>query len=210
MEEEPLGKLKTFIEENKGKRKFTQSVELAVNFKGIDFTKQDNRLNLEIKLPHGKGRDSKAVVFADDAKLAEKAAAAGAKVIPSSQLQSLSSNKAQMTDLLNYELVAQPSMMPQIAKSLGQFLGPKNKIPRPLIGEDVSAVISNISKSIYLRSKGKYLPTIHCLVGTESMKPEDISSNIDEVINSLAKKVGKANIKSAYVKLTMSKPLRII
>ncbi len=210
MEEESLSKLKTFIEENKGKRKFTQSVELAVNFKGIDFTKQDNRLNLEVKLPYGKGRDSKAIVFADDTKLAEKAAAAGARVIPSSQLQSLSSNKAQMTDLLNYELVAQPSMMPQIAKSLGQFLGPKNKIPRPLIGEDVSAVISNISKSIYLRSKGKYLPTIHCLVGTEGMKPEDISSNIDEVINALAKKVGKANIKSAYVKLTMSKPLRII
>ena len=210
MEEESLSKLKTFIEENKGKRKFTQSVELAVNFKGIDFTKQDNRLNLEVKLPYGKGRDSKAIVFADDTKLAEKAAAAGARVIPSSQLQSLSSNKAQMTDLLNYELVAQPSMMPQIAKSLGQFLGPKNKIPRPLIGEDVSAVISNISKSIYLRSKGKYLPTIHCLVGTEGMKPEDISSNIDEVINALAKKVGKANIKSAYVKLTMSKPMRII
>ena len=45
-----------YIGENKGKRKFKQSVELAINFKNIDFSKQDNRLNMEILLPNGKGK----------------------------------------------------------------------------------------------------------------------------------------------------------
>ncbi len=56
MDKETLEKLGTFINENKGKRKFSQSVEVAVNFMGIDMAKQDNRLNLEIKLPNPKGK----------------------------------------------------------------------------------------------------------------------------------------------------------
>ena len=32
--------------EAKGKRKFTQSMEVMVNFRNIDFTKAENRLNL--------------------------------------------------------------------------------------------------------------------------------------------------------------------
>ncbi|MCL4404508.1 50S ribosomal protein L1, partial [Candidatus Marsarchaeota archaeon] len=56
----------------------------------------------------------------------------------------------------------------------------------------------------------QYLPTVHCMVGKEDMPIDKISANIDEVLNSLAKKLGKQNIKSAYVKLTMSKPVKLI
>ncbi|MFA6530635.1 MAG: 50S ribosomal protein L1, partial [Candidatus Micrarchaeia archaeon] len=52
--------------EDKGKRKFTQSVELIVNFRGIDFTKPENRLNLDIALPKGKGgKEPKIAVIAE-------------------------------------------------------------------------------------------------------------------------------------------------
>ena len=56
MEKEQLEKLSAFVDANKGKRKFTQSVELAVNFTGVDFTKQENRFNMEIKLPNSTGK----------------------------------------------------------------------------------------------------------------------------------------------------------
>jgi large subunit ribosomal protein L1 len=210
MEAERLEKLKAFIDENKGKRKFAQSVELAINFSGINFGKAENRLNMEVKLPNGRGKVGGAIVFADDRTLAEKAVQSGATVISSSELSSLSSDKARLGSLLKSELLAQPSLMPTIAKNLGQFLGPRNKMPKPLMGSDVAAVIRDVGNSIYIRSKGKYLPTVHCIAGKENMELPKLVENIDQIINTVVKKVGKQNLKSVYVKLTMSKPMRLI
>ena len=210
MEKGTFDKFNAFIEENKGKRKFTQSLELSMNFANIDFNKQDNRLNLEVKLPNGKGKSSNVIVFADDKAMSERAAQDGAKIIPSKELQTIATDKVMLSELLNCDLLAQPSLMPQIAKSLGQFLGPRGRMPKPVIGSDVSTLISNATKSITLKSKGKYLQKINCLVGTEKMAAPELAANIDEVLSSVTKKVGKQNIKSVYVKMTMSKPLRLI
>ncbi|MGC8495921.1 MAG: 50S ribosomal protein L1 [Candidatus Micrarchaeia archaeon] len=209
MDQETLNKINSFIEENKGKRKFNQSVELAINFSDIDFSKPANRLNLEIKLPNGRGKESGVVVFADDKSLAEKLKEFNPKIITSQEMQSIIEDKAKQRELLYSTLFAQPSLMPQIAKTLGQFLGPRGKMPKPLIG-DVKKVVSDTLSSITVRSKGKYLPTVHCVVGSEKMEPSKIIANIDEVMSAVAKKVGKQNIKSAYVKLTMSKPFKFV
>jgi large subunit ribosomal protein L1 len=209
MEKEQLEKLGAFIDANKGKRKFNQSVDLSINFSGIDFSKQDNRLNLEVRLPNGRGKESKVMIFSDDKNINSKAEQFGAKIVPGSEIATISNDKARQNELLGYELVAQPSLMPTIAKQLGQFLGPRNRMPRPMIG-DVGAVIGGMGKSIYIRSKGKYLPTVHCVVGTEKMPLNEIAANVDEVIANVAKKVGRQNIKSVYVKLTMSEPLKLI
>jgi large subunit ribosomal protein L1 len=210
MEAERLEKLKAFMDENKGKRKFAQSVELAINFSGINFGKAENRLNMEVRLPNGRGKVGGAIVFADDKLISERAAQSGAAIINSSELQAISTDKARLSSLLKSELLAQPSLMPMIAKSLGQFLGPRNKMPKPLLGSDVAGVIKNVSNSIYIRSKGKYLPTVHCIAGKENMEIQQIVENIDQIINTVVKKVGKQNVKSVYVKLTMSKPMRLI
>jgi large subunit ribosomal protein L1 len=210
MEQEQLEKLRALIEENKGKRKFKQSVELVVNFKGVDFSKQENRLNLQVLLPNGKGKQSEVLVFADDTNIASKAKELGARVVQGSEISTIASDKMQLNSLLKYEMIAQPSLMTSVAKSMGSFLGPKNKMPKPLIGTDVSSMVNSVSKSVYLRSKGKYLPTVHCMVGKEDMPIDKLSANIDEVLNALAKKLGKQNIKSVYAKLTMSKPVKLL
>ncbi|MCL4403309.1 MAG: hypothetical protein M1500_03930 [Candidatus Marsarchaeota archaeon] len=210
MESEMLNKLSAFIEENKGKRKFTQSVDLAINFTNIDFSKQENKLNLDVNLPNGRGKALNVIVFADEKRIVDAAAAAGAKVIPGAQIQSMANDKSALNELLGSTLLAQPSLMPQIARSLGSFLGPRNRIPKPLIGSDISTAIGAASSTITLRSKGKNLPTAHCSVGTESMPVDKIAANVDAVFNTVAKKVGKQNIKSMYIKMTMSKPLRLI
>jgi large subunit ribosomal protein L1 len=210
MDKEMLDKLSAFVTENKGKRKFTQSVDLVVNFTGIDFTKPDNRINAAIKLPNGRGKTSDVILFSDDRTLAEKAQELGAKVVKSTDLPSLTSDKAAMASLLKAELLAQPALMPQIAKALGQFLGPRNKMPKPLIGTDLATAINNISKSIFIRSKGKYLPTAHCTVGNEKMETGQIAQNVDEVLGTFAKKPGKQYIKSVFIKFTMSKPVRLV
>ena len=67
--------------EEKGKRKFRQSMELIVNMRGIDFSKPENRLNLDIALPAGKGgKEPKIGIIAEQA-LADKARKSGADLI---------------------------------------------------------------------------------------------------------------------------------
>ncbi len=209
MEQEQIEKLNAFINENKGQRKFTQSVDLTVNFMGVDFTKPDNRPNVEIKLPSGKGRDSKVIFFGDDKNLVAKAQAAGAKVISGAELPTISNDKLRMNELLSNELIAQPALMPMIAKNLGQFLGPRNKMPKPVMGSDIGSMVANIGGSVFIRSKGKYLPTVHVVIGTEKMQPEQLAANIDEVLGTFIRKYGRSHIRSVYVKMTMSKPLRL-
>ena len=209
MEEETLKKVSDFIEENKGKRTFVQSVELAINFSDVDFSKPNNRLNMEIKLPYGRGKSTSIIVFADDKNIIDKLMEFNPKIIQSSQLQAIANEKEKLRELLSGTLFAQPSLMPQIAKVLGTFLGPRNKMPKPLIG-DIKKTVSDSMNSVSIKSKGKYLPTVHCMVGSEKMETKQIISNIDQVLSELAKKVGRQHIKSAYVKLTMSKPLRFI
>ena len=208
MEKEMLDKLAAFMDANRGKRKFTQSVDLSINFSGIDFTKQDNRLNLEVKLPNGRGKESKVMVFSDDKGISAKAQQFGAKVVPGGEIAAMANDKEKMNELLEYELAAEPKLMPQIARALGQFLGPRNKMPKPLIGS-VDGILGGMGTAIHIRSKGKYLPTVHCVVGTEKMDAAKIAANIDEIFGAVSKKVGRQNIKSVYVKLTMSEPLRL-
>lgn len=201
---------KKFIAENKGKRKFKQTVELAINFKGIDFTKQDNKINIEIILPNGKGKTKKIGVFSTDRNITEEARKNGVEVIDGAEIEQISKDSARMSALLDYELIAQPSLMPVVAKNLGQFLGPRNKMPKPLVGNTSIATLSGeLNKRISLKNKGKNLPTVHCIVGNEDMEPAMIYDNVREVMNAVSKKVGGSHIKSAYVKLTMSAPLRI-
>ncbi len=209
MEKEKLDRLTAFISENKGKRKFTQSVELAINFMDLDMNKPANRLNLEVKLPNGKGKAQKVIVFAEDKTISEKAQQAGARIVSGVEAQTMANDKVKLNELLKYEMLAQPSMMPMLAKSFGQFLGPRNKMPKPLVGQDVVQAVENITNSIYIRSKGKYLPTVHCIVGNESMALDKIAQNIDEVVGAVAKKAGKQYIRSVYVKLTMSPPMKL-
>ncbi len=210
MEKEMFDKLDKLLQEGKGKRKFVQSVELAINFKGIDFSKQENRLNTEVILPNGKGSESRIIVFADDSALKGKVSGLGGRVIGSAEIPSISNDKATLREMLQSELLAQASLMPVIAKNLGQFLGPRNKMPKPIVGGDAEKVIKNAIGSIYLRSKGKYLPTVHCIVGKETMEPQKLAENIDAVMNALARKPGKQYVRSIYAKLTMSEPVRLV
>jgi large subunit ribosomal protein L1 len=201
-----------FMAENKGQRKFKQTVELAINFKGMDFSKQDNRINLDIVLPNGKGKAKKIGLFATDRALLEEAKRNGVEVIDGTEIEMISKDPPRLNSLLDYELMAQPNLMPVIAKNLGQFLGPRNKMPRPLVGSNVSIanLAIELNKRISIKNRGKNLPTVHCIVGNEDMEPAKIYDNVREVINTVTKKVGGSHIKSVYVKLTMSKPLRVV
>ncbi len=211
MADEKLEKFVEFINSNRGKRKFKQSVELAINFKGIDFSKQENRINIEAVLPNGKGKTKSIAVFATEKPIVSKAKELGLVVIDGSEIGSIANDQARLRELLNYELLAQPNLMPAIAKALGQFLGPRGHMPKPLLGNvDLASISSEINKKVSIRSKGRFLPTVHCVIGTEDMEPQKLYENMNSVISAVAKKVEQNHIRSVFVKMSMSSSMRVM
>ncbi len=208
-QEDIMGALKACLEE-KGKRKFTQSVEFIVNFKGVDFTKQDARLNLSIPLPNGTGKKLGLAVFADG-QLGMDAKKMGADVVMSgAEIPELAKDKVKLKQMMKgYVFFAQPSLMMMVGKNLGQVMGTKDKLPKPIIGGSLDKLAEAERRTVKLKSKGKYLPTVSCLVGNENMEAEKIVENINQVYEAVSNSVGKQSLKSGYIKLTMGKPVKV-
>ncbi|MBI2079743.1 50S ribosomal protein L1 [Candidatus Micrarchaeota archaeon] len=210
MDKKKLLESVTKVLEEKGKKKFAQSVELIVNFRGINFSKTENRLNLDIPLPKGKGgKEPKIAVIAEEA-IGNQAKKANADlVIGPNEIASYGAQE-KLKDLANnYVLVCQPNLMGQVAKSLGQYLGPRGKLPKPITGNIVE-LMDKSKKGVRIVSKGKYLPVAQAFVGTENMDTKDIVENIEAVYDVITGKTTEANIKSVFVKMTMGKPVRVM
>jgi large subunit ribosomal protein L1 len=198
------------LAEYKGKRKFLQSVEAIFNFRGVNFSKPENRINLDIVLPKGRGKENPVVVFAEGQTIVE-AKKAGADIVFSKEdIEKLKNDKKKLKKLAQkYEFLAVPQLMVEIGKNIGQILGSRGKLPKPIIGP-VDLAIKQARNRVRLISKGRYLPTIQCIIGTENMSLEDLAENLETVYEKIKEKVqGAHNIHKVYVKLTMSPPIKI-
>lgn len=205
-------KLKTALEEvitKKKQRKFKQTLELVVNFRGIDFNKPENRLNLEVPLPAGRGKEVDIVVFAEG-QLAMDAKKAGIKqVFNKDEMEEIARDKRRMKKLANEnKFLADPKLMIVVGKTFGQVLGSRGKMPKPLVG-NINDMIERTKRSVTIRSKGKYMPVVHIPVGTEDMSTEDLTKNIHAVMESIKTKVQEQNIKGMYLKFSMSEPVMV-
>lgn len=194
--------------ESKGKRKFKQSVELIINTRGVNFSKPENRLKLNIVLPSGLGKVRKVAVFGDDSVVRDaKQAGADLTILPD-QVEEYKDHKKLSELANNYVLLAHPKMMSIVAKNFGQYLGRKGKLPTPIIGK-VSDFIDRARRTVRIRSKGKYLPTLQTMVGTEDLDVPSLVENCMAVYSKVLSKITEGNIKSVYVKLTMGKSVKI-
>ncbi len=195
--------------EAKGSRKFTQSLEFIINFRNIDFTKAENRLNLDVLLPKGKGKSQNVIVFADTQSALDAKNAGATEVIDTGGIAKLAADKGRLALMVkSSEFIAQPSLMMPVGKSLGQVLGARGKLPRPITGS-VKDAIEQAKRRVRLVSKGKYLPVAQCLIGSEAMAVDDLVENFDSTYEKVKAKVLEPNIKSIYVKLSMGKPVKV-
>lgn len=196
--------------EDKGKKKFAQSAEIILNMRGIDFSKSENRLNLEVPLPKGKGgKEHKIAIIADESLAAECKKANPDLVISPPDMGSWATKERLKELTKKYVLLVQPNLMAQAAKFFGQYMGPRGKQPRPLFGNPTE-IIGRTRKTIRLISKGRYLPVTQAFIGTENMSQEDLIENADAVYEAVKAKITESSIKSVYVKLTMGKPVRVM
>ncbi len=192
-------------------RKFRESVDLAINLKDVDLSIPKNRINEEIILPKGRGKEVKVAIFASG-ETALKGKECADLVIPPEEIDKIGEDKRRARKLANeYDFfLAEAPLMARIGKVLGIILGPRGKMPKPIPpGRDPCPMVNNYKKTVRVRSKDKR--TFHVPVGTKDMSPEDIAANIEEVIKRVEHKLerGLQNIDSVYVKTTMGPAVKI-
>lgn len=192
-------------------RGFKQTWDLAINLKGLDLKKPENRLNLEFSLPAGRGKSVKVGVIVDA--LATEAKNWGADlIIRKDEINALAQDKKKLKKIANAIdwFFGEVTLMALIGRSFGTVLGPRGKIPKPLPPKADVGSLLNRARSL-VRVVVKDSPVIHVPVGVEEMKEEDVIRNIEGVYGFVKEKIPKGinNIKNMYLKLTMGRPVKL-
>jgi len=192
-------------------RKFTESVDMAINLRDLDMAVPGNRINEEVVLPKGRGKKQKVAVIGSG-EMVLKAKATADIVIQPDEIEKLADDRRTARKLVRSVefFIAEAPLMPTIGKRLGVFMGPKGKMPRPMPpGADPTNLIDMLRKTVRVRSRDK--STIHVPIGSSSMTPEDIAANVMEVLHRVESKTprGPGNIGSVYIKTTMGPAVKL-
>lgn len=188
-------------------RDFTETLELILNFREVDFSDPNERVDKEIILPNGRGKDVNICVIAEG-ETATEAQGTADKVIGKDALEELGDDKSKAKNLADeyQHFIAEASLMPEIGKQLGQVLGPRNKMPNPIQpGSDPTEEIEKARGKIKVKAKGDFLPTLQVPAGTDSMDTEELEENAERVYEEIRNELPKRdqNVRSVYVKTTM-------
>jgi large subunit ribosomal protein L1 len=206
-----LGAVKEAKEKSE-KRNFNQSVELVLNLKDIDMKSSEGKLQEIVELPYSLAKQNKICVIASG-ELALKAKRANADlVIERAELDGYGGKKRDLRKIANeYDFfIAETPLMPLVGKILGPVLGPRGKMPMPVPPTaDIASLIQKHRKTVVVRIRNQ--PILQCRVGSENMKEEEIAENIQAVLRVVEGKLkrGMKNIKLAYIKTSMGKPVSI-
>ena len=192
-------------------RKFPESVEAFLTFRDVDPKKNDLNINELVYLPHP-GSHSASVCFVGSGDLLLRAKNAKADgVIEPAQLESYAGNKKEAKNLARqYDFfLADTALMPRIGRILGQYLGPRGKIPQPVPpNAQIETMINRTRSAVRVRSRGSLGAS--GLVGDKKLPDAEIADNILAVIQAVQKKLpnGDKNIRTVAVKTTMGKLAR--
>ena len=204
--------VKKVLEESKP-RNFTQSIDVVITINDLDVNKPENRLDEEVLLPNGRGKDVK-IAFIAEGELAYQAEKAGADfVIDKEQLEAYGKNRAEAKKVANsYDFfVAQSDLMPTVGRFLGPVLGPRKKMPKPIpASANPEVILGRLRSTVKIRVKDQ--PIIQSIVGSEDMTEAQIAENVDAILDVLDRNLekGQKQIKAMYIKTTMGPVTRVI
>lgn len=190
------------------KRNFTQSAELTLILKDIDI-KKGFSINEVINLPSKITKNSSVCVFASGDMGMRARKAQVDRVIEPEELDRLGTNKKDARKVVKgYDFfLADTTLMPRVGRSLGQFMGPKGKMPSPLpYGAPIENITERFRGSVRARAKNQL--NVSAKIGDEKMEDDLLVNNALAVISAVEKKLpqGDKNIHNAIIKFTMSKP----
>lgn len=201
------------LKEHSKKRKFSQSIDLIINLKGLNLKKPEENIKNYVILPHSLGKTSKVGIFLGD-ELIGKAKGVCDVIIHKDEFQNYQKDSKKVKKLSKDVdvLIAQANLMPDIAKSFGKVLGPRGKMPDPNAGAivppaipDLNPIVEKLRRTVKLQTKNELI--IKTSVGREDMSDDQIVENIMAVYNNITHSVKdpKHMIKSVILKLTMGK-----
>ncbi len=188
-------------------RNFTQSAELTLVLKEID-VKKGFSLNEVVTIPHSPAKQPNICVIATG-DMGSRARRAGIDtVMDPEELGRLGTNRREARKIVEAHdfFLADTAQMATIGRSLGQFLGPRGKMPTPLpYGAPVDSIASRFKKSVRVRSKNQL--NVSAKIGDEKMDDKQLAENASAIIAAVEKKLpqGDKNIRNALVKFTMGK-----
>ncbi|MFQ5475250.1 MAG: 50S ribosomal protein L1 [Candidatus Nanoarchaeia archaeon] len=216
MDKKTLQKALKDLKESSPKRNFSQSYDLIINLKDLNLKSADNQVDTFVALhyPTGKKRKICALVGPE---LKEEAQTVCDASITAEDFDKYVKDK-KLTKKLAEEydfFIAQANVMPKVAGAFGKVFGPKQKMPNPKAGcvvppkTNLAPLYDRLQKTV--RAVAKTSLSIKIRVGTESQKEEEVIDNImtffQSVVHTLPKE--EHNLRSVYLKLTMSKPVKL-
>jgi large subunit ribosomal protein L1 len=198
--------------EKSEKRKFNQSVELVLRLREVDMKSAEGKIQEIVELPYSPAKPNRICVLASG-ELATKARKANADlVIERGELEGLAGKKQELRKIANdYDVfIAEAPIMPLVGKILGPILGPRGKMPVPVPpSADIASLMTKHRKTVILRVRNQ--PIMQCRIGTEDMKEEELTENIQVVLRVMEGKLkkGMKNIRFASIKTSMGAPVKV-
>jgi large subunit ribosomal protein L1 len=200
------------VKTNTNERKFSQSIDLAINLQNIDMKKPEGKIQERIELPHSVGKELKVCVIATG-EMAMKAKRSGASlVLEKAALEALVADKKKQKNIAKEcdMFIAEAPLMPLVGKSLGASLGPRGKMPTPVPpNANIEEQIEKHRNVVFVRMRGQ--PVIQCRVGNEAMKDEEIAENVQAIVRRIEGKLkrGIKNFRSVYLKTSMGSSIKV-
>jgi large subunit ribosomal protein L1 len=191
-------------------RKFKQTVELIMVFRDID-VKKGFAINETVQLPRKLSHPaSVCVVASGDLGLKAKSANAD-RIVDGTEVNKVGANKRESRKLINgYDFfLSDTSLMATVGKTLGQFMGPRGKMPTPVpFNAPIDSILERFRSSIRVRLRNSL--SLACKIGDETMSDEDLTANANAVLSLVEKKLpsGDKNIKKIMIKTTMGKLIK--
>jgi len=207
--------LKIMREQSK-ERKFTQSIELIINFKDLDTKKPINQIDLKITMPNptGKQGSGKKLLFAKTKDFIEAVKGQFDRIIEEPEIEKLKKKEIALISTEYDILLAEGSVMIAVGKYLGQQLAPKGKMPKPIqpekeMVEQMLKTMGNVTR--VTNKKGKFMPLVQIVIGNEKMTDEQLVDNAMTISEAVTKELPRKhqNIKSVYVKESMGPCIKL-
>ena len=194
-------------------RKFSESVDITINLKNIDMAQPKNRIDETILLPHGTGTNVGIVVLGKGDITTQAKEASVDLIIGPEEIERLGGEPREARKIAGkYRFfLAETAVMPSVGRFLGPRLGPRGRMPTPIVsGQDIRPIVERLRNSVKIRTKDKKVFSVK--VGNTGMNEEQVAENIDAVLKRVESVLeqGHLNVRSVYVKTTMGPAVKVV
>lgn len=187
----------------KQKRNFVQTVELIINLKDFDYKKGNISIYVILK-----GIEKKVVA------ILEKDMDVGCDVLKLNEIESLDLKEFKKIGMKYDYFITTAKIVPLLAKKFGKVLGSMKKMPDPKLGailtepskEKLHETVERIKRTVRIVNDRN---SIKLVIGKENFDENILYENFNTVLDEIKKAELEKNVKEIFLKLTMSKPIRI-